>query len=184
MIKNFLLGFIIATITFYLAQGLYKKLTTHANVTKIPCQMEVVVFERLYEKSLLKELQNALRKGDYTLEVEIRKSRYMKTRLFKYVDKKELQNSIEHTFKKYKKELHVDVPSLHVNVLVYENDKLDPGKKTPKSKLYTGYLVFSFYNKNTLVYKVQIDFMQPHGEDIPKRIECGVESFMKYQGDK
>lgn len=183
MIKNFLLGTIIAIITFYLAGGIYKKLTTHANVTKLPCQEEVVVFERLYEKPLLQEIQKAVYEQAYDVSIEFQKSYYMPTKLFEYVHKDEIKQVVLQTLQTYKKTLHVKEESLHVKVLVYENDKLDPGKKTAKSKLYAGYLVFDFYEGKTLVYKVQIDFIQPHGEDIAKRIKCAIKSLMNYQGE-
>ena len=62
--------------------------------------------------------------------------------------------------------------------MVYENDKKDPGKKTPKSKKYAGYLTATFKIDNKKVYKIQTDFMSLQGEDIPQRISCIVKSVM------
>jgi hypothetical protein len=68
---------------------------------------------------------------------------------------------------------------------IYENDKNDPGKKTKKSKLYAGYIVFEVKNKNNkTIYKVQIDFMDKHGADIVGSINCTIESFMTYNKSK
>ncbi len=66
--------------------------------------------------------------------------------------------------------------SLHI--LVYENDKLDPKKKTKKAKLYQGYLDFNFKLDNKIVYKIQLDFYAHDGSDIKEIISCAKKSVL------
>ena len=61
-------------------------------------------------------------------------------------------------------------------MLIIYDDPNDPNKKTEKSKLYAGYLVFSFKLKNTLIYKIQIDFIDKKGADISKVLDCAIKS--------
>ena len=74
---------------------------------------------------------------------------------------------------------------VEVDYKVYENDKEDPKKKTDSCKLFRGYVVMKFKNHNNkVVYQVQIDFMDNEGKDIPKTLECAVESFVTYKEEK
>ena len=63
-------------------------------------------------------------------------------------------------------------------VLIYENDKEDKGKKNNDAKSYAGYLVFEFKYNNTLVYKIQSDYMNLNGNDIEDRMNCAIKSFV------
>jgi len=68
---------------------------------------------------------------------------------------------------------------LLVSYYTRENDIKDPGKKTKKSKLYAGYLVFEFKLHDKTVYKTQTDFQDKQGKDIADRVSCVIRSFMK-----
>ena len=67
---------------------------------------------------------------------------------------------------------------LVIDYFIYENDKDDPGKKTAKSKLYAGYLVFNFLLEGEQVYRLQIDFMDMQGKDIDEKIRCIMKSVL------
>ncbi|DAB34772.1 MAG TPA: hypothetical protein CFH82_03395 [Sulfurospirillum sp. UBA12182] len=183
MAKKILLWLIIAIVTFYLAQAIYIKLNSSAKAKRLPCHKEVVVFEKLYEKGLLHKIQEALSRGDLTLEVKAQKALYMDSTLFTHITTEEIEDLIKKSLKKYEKSLHVKDKKLFLDVIVYENDKLDPGKKTPESKLYRGYLVFNFLYEQNLIYKVQIDFMDEYAKDIEKRVDCALHSLMSYKGE-
>lgn len=131
----------------------------------------------------MQSLQEALENDDYTLNIDIEKSKYMASRLFYFVDPNKVKEQIEtkiKTYNKNKKDLKEDVT---INVLIYENDKEDPGKKTEKAKTYAGYLVFSCKVNNQLAYKIQIDFMDFEGLDIPNKISCAIDSIMTIKNE-
>jgi len=67
---------------------------------------------------------------------------------------------------------------IFVDIMIYENDKKDPGKKTARSKLYAGYIEATFKVNKQITYKIQTDFMNLKGKDIPQRITCLVNSVM------
>ena len=141
--------------------------------TRLECQKKQVVFERTYYTTGLQELLNEVaqtKSGLVTMKGQ--KSQYMSSRLFEKID-------LEVLHQYFITEFGIDnfiSPNVKIDILVYENDKLDPGKKTPKAKMYAGYLVFDFKYKDTLVYKVQIDFMKNDGSDIKEKIDCAIES--------
>lgn len=100
--------------------------------------------------------------GNLNITIEIEKEKYMKSKLFEYVDKNKLK-------KEFSKLLHTNSsPTSSINILVYENDKDNPGKKTKKSKIYAGYLVFIFKTYNKLVYKLQIENLLTYPEVLKK----------------
>lgn len=146
-----------------------------AKVQRIACHQKTVVFEKVYDKSLLKQIQNTLKSGNYKLSSRAQKSRYMKTRLFEYVDIKEVDKLVKNTIAQYKTEHNTD-NTVGIDYYIYENDKADPGKRTAKSKLYAGYVRFTFTYKGKRVYAVQVDFMDLDGKDIHKSVACAIES--------
>ncbi len=161
--------FIIGIIVQSAYQATNKK---SAKSSRIECHKKTTVFERIMEDKL-KPLKDEIFQGNYTLNIEKEEAKYMQTKLFSYVDIQKV------------KEQFIDILGVRPNgskksvidVLVYENDKEDPGKKTAKSKQYAGYLVFSFKYENRLVYKLQIDFMDHQGKDIIKVLDCAKRSF-------
>ncbi|MCK5111114.1 MAG: hypothetical protein KAQ94_06305 [Arcobacteraceae bacterium] len=151
-----------------------------AKATRLDCQKTAVTFEKVVKKDLIKNLQQTLKSGDYTLDVWADKAKYMKSVMFEYVDIKVIHNDIKQKIKIYPSN-HIiaeKTNDVFIDVMVYENDKKDPGKKTKKSKLYAGYLEFAFKVDKKVVYKIQIDFMDLKGNDIPDRISCVVKSVM------
>lgn len=169
-------------IGFLILFSVYEYIGEKFFTQKLSCHKEVVVFDKVYEKTLLHDAQLLIASGNYEIEVLAEKAVYSNSDLFEYVSLEDVKKSVNSVLHQYAQGLHVKQnKSLHVKVIVYENDKANPGKKTLKSKLYRGYLVFSFSVEGVLVYKIQIDFMDYKALDIPKRIECAIKTFMLYK---
>lgn len=171
----FVLGF---TIFVFLAYAIYTQVTkTSCRAMRLECHKETVVFERIYLQKEVKALQEVIQSKGVRLELETQKAHYSPSKLFKILDLENVRRDILKTFG----EASSQAP-LRLHVLLYENDPLDPGKKTKEAKLYAGYVVFSFYKDDALVYKIQIDFMDKEGKDIAKRIACAKASLMALEG--
>ena len=104
----------------------------------------------------------------------------MKSTMFEYVQIEEVDKDVREAIAKHEQsELHSD-EKVKIEYYIYENDKSDPGKKTKKSKLFAGYLRFSFVLDAKKVYMIQVDFMDLQGRDIKKSVDCAIESFVTY----
>lgn len=139
---------------------------------RISCHKTTTTFEKILDKKQISSLQNALKNGDFSLHVKELPSKYMPSKLFLHVSK----NEVEKTFKSLFLHSKTKKPNAHVEIFIYENDKLDPKKKTKKSKLYEGYLLFDFAYKEKIIYKLQLDFYDKHGKDIPTLLKCAKDS--------
>ena len=157
----------------YLLSGATNK---SANAQRIACHDEFVVFEKVYSDTLSEKVKSALRSDMYTLTSSVQKSVYIKTRLFEYVDLKEVDKLVVNSIAKYHTSNVKRDDKVAVDYYIYENDKSDPGKKTAKSKLYAGYLHFNFTYEGKRVYAVQVDFMDQQGKDIGQSVACAIES--------
>jgi hypothetical protein len=163
---------------FLVKEGYQSTNKTGANSTRLSCHTESVVFERVYTPSLLKAAQSSLEAGEYELSSRVKKAHYMESRLFEYVDIKEVDQVVKDTIATYRNVATKNNDRVSVDYIIYENDKGDPGKKTPKSKLYAGYLYFEIMLNGEKVYVIQIDFNDSQGLDIPKRVACAIKSIM------
>jgi hypothetical protein len=174
------LNIILVLLLLFIIGSTIKDKMSHssANADRLPCHKERIVFEKIYNDELMKSAMDLLYSGRYTLTSRIQKATYMKTRLFEYVDIKKVDAVVKETIARYqKKDIKTD-QRLEIDYYIYENDKADPGKKTAKSKLYAGYLRFTFSLSGKRVYSVQVDFMNPQGKDIPQSVECAIKSIM------
>ncbi len=149
---------------------------TGANSQRIECHKTYTVFERIYNDTLLKNVKDALYAGEYELNSSIKKAKFMPTRLFNYVHLSDVDQLVKDAISAYKKSTQKTDDKVTIDYYIYENDKADPGKKTQKSKLYAGYLRFTFTYQGIKVYAVQVDFMDPQGRDIDKSVQCAIES--------
>lgn len=171
---------IILIAAFFLGKSIYEQINKKtAKTVRIECHKNSTVFEKVLKPQLLENLQNDIKKGDLSVSIEIEKAKYMQSELFKYVNPQNVKEQFESIAK-----IKNNESKNKVNILIYENDKNDPGKKTAKSKLYAGYLVFSFKVENALVYKLQIDFFDLEGKDIQKVLECAYESIISIKGEE
>lgn len=143
---------------------------------RLACHKETVVFERVYDETLLKQAKDVLKSGKYEITSSVQESVHMKTRMFEYVDLKEVDALVKDTIVSYKTSDSKDDDKVVLDYYIYENDKADPGKKTAKSKRYAGYLHFVLTLNGKRVYAVQVDFMDLKGKDIHKSVACAVKS--------
>lgn len=179
MLKNLaaLLAFfsLVLLITF----GVQRSNGSSAKSTRLACHTQSVVFEKVYEPALLKNVREALANHNYTMSSSIEKAQYMKSQLFEYVDINTVDQIVINEIEAYRTDEKKKTETVKLNYFIYENDKNDPGKKTKKSKLYAGYLKFEIVYGGKRVYAIQIDFMDMQGEDIPQRVNCTIKSIMK-----
>ncbi len=173
--KRFFYPLLIAAIVTVLGVEVYKQLTKKGPKSdRIPCHKEVVTFEKVFDPKRLQLLGKALQRG-VTLHTRVQKSHYMQSQLFERISQRKIRDLIVKRLGQDDINV-VQSGDVELNVLIYENDKKDPKKKTKKAKLYAGYLLFDYKLDGKLVYKFQIDFMDMQGRDIAKRIDCAVTS--------
>jgi len=141
-----------------------------AKSKRLACHQEVTTFERLYEPKQITKVKEYLKDHDFKYRLHIAKSHYMPTRIDEYLTMHAFEKLVDETIGKAQGE------KLLVDLLLYENDKADPKKKSPKAKLYEGYIQLSFYLEKKRIYTVQIDYRDRMGRDIKRRLECAVES--------
>lgn len=145
-----------------------------AKATRLTCHSKSVIFERLYLQDKLLALQEALALKKPKLVFTTLPSTFMQTKLFEYLSSEDVAN---YTYKALGMEnANAVAEDFKIAITIYENDKLDPKKKTPEAKLYAGYLVYDFYLKSELVYKIQVDFMNMQALDVEERVACAIES--------
>ncbi|KFL34161.1 MULTISPECIES: hypothetical protein [unclassified Sulfurospirillum] len=173
-VVSIVVGLVVALV---LGNAIYAQLTKSGSRSmNLSCQKEVVVFERVYFQEQIHALKEATHLKGVELKLQIQKARYAPSKLFETLDLEEVKHILTKEFGEASSQ---NVPRL--DLLIYENDPLDPGKKTKEAKLYAGYLVFGFYMGEALIYKIQIDFMDKEGKDIAKRIACAKASLMALQ---
>ncbi len=168
-----LIGLLVLT---FGAIGIYQELTKPSiTALRLTCHKETTTFERPYgTKAEIQTAQRLLQEGAYSITASAQPSKYMKSRLFESVSLAQTDTILRNLLAPPK----TSENNVSINYAIYENDKMDPGKKSPKSKLFEGYVTFEYRLEKKLIYKVQIDFMDPQGKDISRRIECAVASFM------
>jgi hypothetical protein len=154
------------------------KPTMSAKAKRLECQKDATTFERVLLKDKINELKNSIYSNSIKIDIQTQKSRYMQSKLFDYVDPSKIDTKLRSIIKSNFDKSKVANEDVVLELLIYENDKKDPGKKTKKSKLYAGYLEFDFKIKHATVYKIQIDFMDLKGADINKRLVCAIKSVL------
>lgn len=169
-------------ILYFVGNDIYKqntKTVAGAKSTRLACHKTCKVFERTYDAELLKKAQETVRgAGEYELTSRIQEAKFMETKMFKYVQLEKVDQMVKDAISKRKQADAKADGKVAIDYYIYENDKADPGKKTKKSKLYAGFLRFILTYNGKKIYSVQADFMNLEGEDIPKSVECAIESFV------
>lgn len=180
--KRFLWIFVGVFFIFLFGSSIYKQIQKEnisAKASRIECQKKATTFEKVYIKNSIKTAQKSLEEGNYTLSSSVKKAIYAKSRLFNFVNLADMDKVTVNALNSHIKQKKSSDKKLKIAYYIYENDVEDPGKKTEKSKLYAGYVVFKFSDNNDeLLYQVQIDFMDKKGVDIPKSIDCSIKSFI------
>ena len=158
-----------------IGQGIYQQITKRSiKSNRLECHKNITMFENLKNEQLLKELKSELADKNYQLVSSLEKATYMKSQLFNHISLKEVDSFI------YRYLGEPTGNKVTIEYRLYENDKLNPGKKTEASKKFAGYINFQFILNKTLVYQSQIDFMQLDGSDIEQRVQCAIESIQDY----
>ena len=171
-------------IVYFVGNDIYKQNTkSGAKSTRIACHKTCKVFERVYDDALLKKAQESIRAGEYELTSRIKEAKFMETKMFKHVKLDKVDQMVKSSLEKKAENSPISKSTISngnvvIDYYIYENDKSDPGKKTKKSKEYAGFLRFILTYNGKRFYSVQADFMNLEGTDIPKSVECAVESFM------
>lgn len=155
------------------AAGIYLLIPTD---NRLPCQKEVTTFAKWQNHpDKIQEARQKLRSGDYRIGGKQTYSRYMPSDLNGSVSDAEIAESFA---KAVGAEPAPGEVPLTIDYRLIENDKYDPNKKNPPKKAFSGYIVISFKLENTQLYRIQIDYLDPKAADLPRRVECAVQSFL------
>lgn len=169
---------VIVVLVGIIGQSIYKEVTkTGAKSVRLACHKKSTVFEKVVAPELLEELKENLKHSHLSVSVREQRSHYAPSQLFEYISVGDVLALTKKEIAKHQSTLK-PMKQVVVDVLVYENDIQDPGKKNLDAKLYAGYLVYSFMLDEKLVYKIQVDFMNKEAKDVPDRVACAVESLM------
>ncbi|MEA1918643.1 MAG: hypothetical protein U9N52_02280 [Campylobacterota bacterium] len=169
---------LVLVLMYGIGSGIYDQMNKEKpRLSRLDCQKEMIVYEKVYDAEALERAKIALKEGLLSIDSSIQKSKYMKSKLFEYVDINEVDVLLKEAVAKHHTQSDSD-KALHVSYYIYENDKKDPGKKSPKSKLYAGYIHMTFSVDGIKAYVTQVDFMDMQGKDIEKRIACALATFL------
>jgi hypothetical protein len=180
---NIFVGVFLLTL---LVSNIYEQFTTKSPIEsgkakRLPCQKNNVSFERGFGDEFIKTAQTQLENGNFKFTSYVEKATYAKSKLFDFIKLSDIDKITQNELNSYAIHKKQNDEKLRISYYIYENDIRDPGKKTKKSKLYAGYVVYKFYNKtNKLIYQSQIDFMDKQGKDINKSVKCAIKSFATF----
>ena len=149
-----------------------------ANSARLECHKKSTTFEYVYQKEQVTTIQDAIKSNHVVIKSKFQLSEHMQTKLAKHISLSEVDKMIQDQIDLHKMTEKKSTKELLIDYFIYENDKEDPGKKTAKSKLYAGYLVFHFLVEGEKVYRIQIDFMDLQGKDIEEKVGCVFDSVM------
>ena len=149
-----------------------------AKTARLECHTKSTTFEYVYKKELVKLMQDVVKGGNVEIRSKFKLSEYMPTQLANHISLVQVDDMIQKQIDLHNTTKNNNDKKLLIDYFIYENDKEDPGKKTAKSKLYAGYLVFHFLLEGEKVYRIQIDFMDLQGKDIEEKIQCMMKSVL------
>ena len=149
-----------------------------AKTARLECHIRSTTFEYVYKKELVKTMKDAIQSGNVEIKSKFKLSEYMPTQLENHISLEQVDAMIQKQIDSHKDTTKNSAKKLLIDYFIYENDKEDPGKKTAKSKLYAGYLVFHFLLEGEKVYRIQIDFMDLQGKDIEEKVACAITSVL------
>ena len=177
--KKYIWAILSFVFIYVVGDAILTEVNKSAKTTRLECQKRAITFERIYIEKDIKFAQKLLNNGSVKFTSSVQKAHYSKSKLFEYVKLEDMDTVLKNALKQYVKEKTGEEKTLNISYYIYENDIKDPGKKTEKSKLYAGYVVFRFYNqKKEPIYQIQLDFIDKKGVDLPQRIKCAIKSFM------
>jgi len=171
---KYVIYLLIATVVFAIGSSIYDELNKRPlNAKRLDCHKGVALFEQK-QGERFDEVRKLLKEGSYRITSSIQKSIYMESKLFEKISVNDVDRFIAKVIGEPKGD------QVEIEYFIYENDKLHPGKKGEKSKLFSGYLNFKFKIDGESQYQVQIDFLDIDGKDIKSRVECLFESLFSY----
>lgn len=165
---------LIATIGF----SIYKQIKKDLKIKRVECQEKTITFEKIYHQNRVEQALRLLQTHNYRIESEIEYSQLMKSNLIHHLNLAQSKQLFESVLNSYLKEATPSQEQLVIDYYIYENDKEDKGKKQDGAKKYAGYLVFEFKLNKQVIYKIQTDYMNNDGSDIPERMHCVMNSFI------
>jgi hypothetical protein len=165
----------------YLIYNQVERQKVPGKLDRLECHKNITCFEKIYKENLLDEAKEFLYAGNYTIRSGIDKATFMDSTLFQYVSVEDTEQFLYNYLSTLTQQKHSFDNGIIIDFTIYENDKEDPKKKSDKCKLFRGYVVLQILSPNKeLIYKVQIDFMDQKGKDIPKALECALKSLLTY----
>ena len=145
---------------------------------RLACQEKTTTFEKIEFEHPIWETNNLIETNNFIIKSNIEYSKYMESHLINILDVTQADAILNKVLKNYIKSNTPSDKKLVIDYYIYENDKEDKGKKSPKAKLYAGYLMFEFKLDGNVVYKIQSDYMSFEAKDIEERMDCIIKSFI------
>jgi hypothetical protein len=183
--NKYIAVFIVVFIGYFVGNSIYDEMNkdkTPGKAKRLLCQKNATTFERGFSDAEIKYAQSLVNHGDINFTSSIEKSVYTSSTLFTHISLTQTDKIFKEILKSYVMYNENNESKFKLSYYIYENDKNDPGKKTKKSKMYAGYVVFEVKNMNNkTIYKVQIDFMDDKGIDIRDTLDCTIKSFMTFK---
>lgn len=178
---KYVYGLFIMLFVSFVGMNIYESMTKKDfKSSRFACQKEVTTIETFRKPKYIADAIKSLKNKNYKLKSEIRFSKYMPSKLGKYLNIANVDKMINKSISQYTLGSSDKSKELTIEYSLYENDKNDPGKKTAKSKLYAGYIYLNFKLDSIIsVYDIQIDYMNLEAKDLENRIECAIKSFIR-----
>ncbi|WP_428023890.1 hypothetical protein [Arcobacter sp.] len=174
---NKILIFILTSIILFFSYGIYTNLHKKSMKSKrIACQEQTITFESIYDISKISKGQKLFSSKNYVIKSDIKYSIFMPTVLKKFYSVEKADTILKSSIPV--KDIIKTDEKIVLDYYIYENDKEDKNKKSPKAKLYAGYLLFEFKLDGQIIYKIQTDYMKIDGSDIENRMKCIIKSFL------
>lgn len=169
---------VVVVLFSYIFYVIFTQAQISSKVKRVECQAKTVTFEKISVEEPVRESVDLFLSNNYEINSHIEYSKYMKSHLRDILTVEQSDELLKNVINTYIKEPNLKDEKISISYYIYENDKEDLSKKEAKSKLYAGYLVFEFKLKDTLIYKIQTDYMDIDAKDISERMECVINSFV------
>lgn len=144
----------------------------------LSCQDETYYFDETKDILAAQVAGELLDAGVYTLNGSIIEATNL-SRIGKYIQEESAQDVIKKIIDGFKKEGSTasDTNILTIQYSIVENDQTRPIKRHDRVYTVVGHLAFQFLLDDELVYEAKTDYIGRTGEDIPRRVECVLNSF-------
>ena len=144
---------------------------------RLACQQEVTTFDRWrVERAERQSAQSKLLAGNFTLEGSQSYSEHMPSRLKGVFDDQKIEAMLIEAIGISPIE---GAEALEIRWRLFEDDKADPNKLNPAKAHFAGYLRVSFVDEGQEIYRIQIDYLEYDGADLPRRAACVIDSFLQ-----